>query len=193
MTEADYGDSTLTSPTIRPSRPTCATFTRCLKPNSYGIDGPGTLGGAFGHNESRVELLNSSAPTCFYELQFLWFDYIILEICRITDPVETCRCPNLVITQLRQRLNQTKYSKLADQLSKLRKHCQRGMRTIACSPQQEGRPFRPFGCSGHKCNSSAWYFTPGNGRCTAFHPRVHERLSYALPPFGNALRSPRES
>lgn len=74
----------------------------------------------FGTNEGRVRLLNETAPTFFAELQFLWLDYIVLEICRITDPHQTIagrkKYDNLVLEQLLVKIDKSEHSSLAAKL-----------------------------------------------------------------------------
>lgn len=73
----------------------------------------------FGTNERRVELLNESAPAFFYQLGFLWLDYTVLEICKITDRPHTNGNQNLVISQLHRRLVRSHHPDLADRLDDL--------------------------------------------------------------------------
>jgi hypothetical protein len=73
----------------------------------------------FGANERRVDLLNHSAPTFFALLQRLWFDYIVLEICRITDRAVISGHSNLVVGQLLARLDRSSHPTLAAKLDVL--------------------------------------------------------------------------
>jgi AbiU2 len=66
----------------------------------------------FGTNELRIELLNDVAPSFFGELQSLWMDYILLEICRITE----IKPKNLVLRQFCKLLGKNQYPSLAIEL-----------------------------------------------------------------------------
>ncbi len=70
----------------------------------------------FGTNELRVQLLNDIAPTFFNQLQYLWCDYVVLEICKLTDPTTSNRNENLVISQLRKHLDEQRCPDLASAL-----------------------------------------------------------------------------
>lgn len=54
----------------------------------------------YGKKESRVEILNSSAPFMFYIIQNSLWENIILGICRITDPPETRGKKNITLTAM---------------------------------------------------------------------------------------------
>lgn len=73
----------------------------------------------FGTNSLRIDLLNESAGTFFYQLQQLWADYIVLEICRLCDPVETCGHKNLVLRQIPILLDRQDHADLIKQLFEL--------------------------------------------------------------------------
>jgi hypothetical protein len=75
----------------------------------------------FGTNELRIELLNDIAPSFFSELQLLWMDYIVLEICRITE----IKPKNLVLRQFCKLLDKNQYPSLALKLDGILKDVRR--------------------------------------------------------------------
>jgi hypothetical protein len=76
----------------------------------------------YGTNKPRVELLDATAGTFFSQLQILWLDYVILEICRISDPTKTYGKENLVIGQIAKNLNPLQHRVLIDRLEELKLH-----------------------------------------------------------------------
>jgi hypothetical protein len=92
----------------------------------------------YGTNEARIQLLNESAPTFLGDLQVLWFEYVVLEICKITDPpssrVQGSSVQNLVITQLRHRLVRSQHLDLAERLEELEREV-----VDSCGPLREVR------------------------------------------------------
>ncbi|MCA8987728.1 MAG: hypothetical protein KDA78_08825 [Planctomycetaceae bacterium] len=59
----------------------------------------------YGADQETLDLLNNSAPTFFGMLQFLWLDYVVLEICSLTDPPRSYGRDNLVLRQLYEMLD----------------------------------------------------------------------------------------
>jgi len=70
----------------------------------------------FGADQQTLDLLNQSAPTFFGMLQFLWLDYVVLEICSLTDRPRSFGRDNLVLRQLYEQLDREKYTELATRL-----------------------------------------------------------------------------
>ncbi|WP_404305916.1 AbiU2 domain-containing protein [Neorhodopirellula lusitana] len=85
----------------------------------------------FGFSKSRVDLLNESSQAFFAVLQPLWIDYLVLEICKLTDPAQSGKYTNLSIEQLHEKLSSTKYRGIRDQLS-----------LLANSVREECKPLR---------------------------------------------------
>ena len=70
----------------------------------------------FGGDSETLALLNQSAPTFFGMLQFLWLDYVVLEICSLTDRPSTFGRENLVLKQLYEKLDRRKHPDLGREL-----------------------------------------------------------------------------
>lgn len=51
----------------------------------------------FAIKETRIELLNKSAPSFFFLVQKTLIDSIILEIAKLTDPIESCKKKNITL------------------------------------------------------------------------------------------------
>ena len=51
----------------------------------------------FAIEETRIELLNKSAPSFFFLVQKTLIDSIILEITKLTDPIESCNKKNITL------------------------------------------------------------------------------------------------
>ncbi|MCG6154215.1 AbiU2 domain-containing protein [Rubinisphaera margarita] len=87
----------------------------------------------FGADQQTLDLLNQSAPTFFGMLQFLWLDYVVLEICSLTDRPRSFGRDNLVLRQLYEKLDREAYAKLVEQLEQkgeLVEQCCGKLRTI---------------------------------------------------------------
>jgi len=63
-------------------------------------------------NERRVELLNRTAPRCFYYLQQVLLDEVILGIFRLTDQAQYGKSEDLVLETLRRHLDPSAHSTL---------------------------------------------------------------------------------
>ena len=47
--------------------------------------------------ETRIELLNKSAPSFFFLVQKTLIDSVILDIAKLTDPIESCKKKNITL------------------------------------------------------------------------------------------------
>jgi hypothetical protein len=54
----------------------------------------------YGTKESRIELMNKSAPFLFFMMQRVLWENLLLGICRITDPPRTMNKKNMTLTSL---------------------------------------------------------------------------------------------
>ena len=54
----------------------------------------------FGDSQQRVDLLNSTAPAFFHELQRALWEDILLHLCRLTDKLKSAGKPTLTLRQL---------------------------------------------------------------------------------------------
>lgn len=88
----------------------------------------------FGYSEARIRILNDSAQTFFAVLQPVLADYIVLEICKLTDPTGSREHANLVITQLHQKLVKSHHRHIRDQLSSIAQEVKND-----CQPLRERR------------------------------------------------------
>lgn len=72
----------------------------------------------FGSNSLRIDLLNETAGTFFSQLQRLWADYVVLEICRLCDPIQTTKSgpENLVMRQIPNLLDRQEHDDLVRNL-----------------------------------------------------------------------------
>ena len=102
----------------------------------------------FGTNEVRIQLLNETAPTLFGQLQLLWFDYVVMDICRITDPTETRGEENLVISQLRHRLDTLQHAILIDELDTLHATVKESREKLRVQSKQADCAYRSRRCLG---------------------------------------------
>lgn len=54
----------------------------------------------FGVNKQRVDLINSSAGSFFYNVERIYWQSCVLAVCRLTDPVKSMGKDNLTINRL---------------------------------------------------------------------------------------------
>jgi len=57
-----------------------------------------------GTNEGRIEIINKTTPSFFLMFQDLFFDYITLELSKLTDPAESGNFKNLILFYLLELL-----------------------------------------------------------------------------------------
>ena len=91
----------------------------------------------------NVALLNRTAPAFFGSLQRILFEDVLLQICRLTDPVKTGEQENLSLERLRALI--TNAALLAKLKLSQRRERQDGVR--ASAKKQAPRPLRPTDCS----------------------------------------------
>ncbi|MFH5803170.1 hypothetical protein [Alienimonas sp. DA493] len=83
----------------------------------------------YADTDGALELMNASASAFFGNLQRLWLDYTVIEICRLTDPAETGpktnRKQNLTLEKITFLLREHGLDRLVpeDGLSKVDKAC----------------------------------------------------------------------
>jgi hypothetical protein len=91
----------------------------------------------FGTSEERINLLNESAPAFFRVCQDAILADIRMELCRLTDPAETCRKPNLTLQRLVDLIDPAQYPLLAAEARRLLQDVQK-----RCSSFREWRNCR---------------------------------------------------
>ncbi|MEM7577141.1 MAG: hypothetical protein AAF328_06660 [Planctomycetota bacterium] len=84
--------------------------------------------GLFGHSEKRIDILNSSSPHLFHDLQRILQDAVYLRIARLLDPASMKGSKNLTLSYLQQLVKRSGHIALADELNdginKLRREAQ---------------------------------------------------------------------
>lgn len=73
-------------------------------------------------NPERIELLNNTAALFFQQLQQVLFQDLVLGLCRLTDPLKSVDKDNLVLQQLCQRLDESRYPTLSANLNQRLNH-----------------------------------------------------------------------
>jgi hypothetical protein len=81
----------------------------------------------FGTSEERINLLNESAPAFFKVCQDAILADIRMELCRLTDPAETCGNSNLTLNRVVSLIDPAKHPSLAAEagalLQDVENHC----------------------------------------------------------------------
>jgi hypothetical protein len=70
-------------------------------------------------SEERVDIVNQTAPNFFLACKITFTDDVFLTLSRITDPLQSNRQDNLVISRLSERLDRSEHPKLHDELTRL--------------------------------------------------------------------------
>ncbi len=77
-----------------------------------------------GTNEDRIEIINKTTPSFFLMFQDMFFDYITLELSKLTDPAQTGAYKNLsfyyLLELLQDDINEELNKKLSDILDELK-------------------------------------------------------------------------
>jgi AbiU2 len=68
-------------------------------------------------NEENVRVMNESAPAFFVEYQRVVSDYVLLEICRLTDPAGKDDKTNLSLATLVSKIDETAHGEFKKQVS----------------------------------------------------------------------------
>ncbi|MGB7295577.1 MAG: hypothetical protein WBC70_08295 [Candidatus Aminicenantales bacterium] len=86
----------------------------------------------YGTSKERIELLNESAPNYFWIIQDVLWDEILLDICRLADPIQSGRdkkskknlCLEMLCQIIKELGREDLYSDICNSLSRFREKCE---------------------------------------------------------------------
>ena len=78
-------------------------------------------------NTTRVRLLHEVAPKFFYKLNLILVEYILLNMCKLTDPARSGKDDNLTVEYILEIIDEQKsrelgLDELSDKIHSIRKH-----------------------------------------------------------------------